>query len=381
MRVIHFTRDFPPHSNGGLSTAVGGMVEALGEVGVACSVISFDGYRPRSGAGTDAPPARDDARGIPILRVVSPRQLDAAMTFSAGQRPDVVHVHHSMLWDLGAKLRQQTGAAAVTTVHVLQSAQNGLRGVTRATLSSAAQSRELAEADLVLAPSRATAARIERTEPGIGARLRVAPLGAHDSADARAATRTRWQLPPGPILFAGRFADLNGIDELLTSVPMILARAPNATFVIAGGLPENRRAEARRRRRFEESIPASVRARVEFTGWLETELLAIRYREAGLLVAPSWFETFGQVVLEGMLHGLPIAASACDGLTELLAHGESGLLSPPRRPEALTDDVVRLLHDRDLARRLGTRAAHDARGHHLWSTVIDRLTRAYAEVT
>ena len=100
-RALHITRDFPPRINGGISTAVGGLARALVSRGVACSVISFDAWRPSATGASADPPVRDGD----VLRVTSPSQLAAAAAFAAEVAPTLVHVHHAMLWDFAMKLQ------------------------------------------------------------------------------------------------------------------------------------------------------------------------------------------------------------------------------------------------------------------------------------
>jgi glycosyltransferase involved in cell wall biosynthesis len=60
-------------------------------------------------------------------------------------------------------------------------------------------------------------------------------------------------------------------------------------------------------------------------------------------------EPFGRVLLEAMAVGRPVIAPREGGPTEIVADGESGLLVPPRDPDALANAIVTLL--RDPARR------------------------------
>ena len=63
-------------------------------------------------------------------------------------------------------------------------------------------------------------------------------------------------------------------------------------------------------------------------------------------------EGFGQVILEYLSAGLPVAATALPPVTELVRDGREALLSPPRHPEQLAANIERLLLDEALARRL-----------------------------
>jgi glycosyltransferase involved in cell wall biosynthesis len=74
------------------------------------------------------------------------------------------------------------------------------------------------------------------------------------------------------------------------------------------------------------------------------------YRPGGPLIAqldalvlPSWVEGLPVTVLEAMAHGRPVVATSVGGTAELVADGETGLLVPPRDPEALAAALERML--------------------------------------
>ena len=104
------------------------------------------------------------------------------------------------------------------------------------------------------------------------------------------------------------------------------------------------------------------------------------YRVADVLVVPSWYEAFGMVVLEGMLHGVAIAAASVGGPAEILKHEATGLLFPPRDSKALATTLLRLVRDTDLRQSLGSAAANDVRRHWLWSNVIIKVRAVYGEL-
>ena len=72
-------------------------------------------------------------------------------------------------------------------------------------------------------------------------------------------------------------------------------------------------------------------------------------------------EPFGRVILEGMLLGKPVVATAAGGVPELIDDGTTGFLSPPGEPAALAERLIPLLRDADLRGRIGSEARRWAR--------------------
>lgn len=377
MRVLHLTRDYPPRSTGGISTAVGGLVAAQLQAGLHCAVASFDAWRPgRSGAGSGAgggasAAAPEQVDGVALLRLHHQGDLAALEEFAARHAPDVLHVHHSMLWPCAAELRQRHRAVAVKSVHVLHAVQNRLRGLARPTLSSSAQERAFAEADALIAPSRFVAEHLARLPHG-RVRTELVPLGLDPQRCAPPAAAR----DPHCALYVGRFADLSGTAALWTAIARIAGAVPEARFVVAGGVPENRRAERRWCEQWLAQSTPALRARVEFTGWLAPAGLAALYTRAAVLLSPSWVETFGLVVLEGMAHGLAVVANRSGGVEDLIEPGVSGILVPPRDGAGLAEAAAALLADPAQARRLGEAARLRSR-QFSWPLLVPRITALY----
>ena len=80
-----------------------------------------------------------------------------------------------------------------------------------------------------------------------------------------------------------------------------------------------------------------------------------------------------------MAHGRPVVATDVGGLRDLVVHGETGLVVPPRDPTALRQALETLLADRELRQRLGASARERARLKFSWGTVTDATLAAYTD--
>ncbi|QYR19875.1 N-acetyl-alpha-D-glucosaminyl L-malate synthase BshA [Paenibacillus sp. sptzw28] len=72
---------------------------------------------------------------------------------------------------------------------------------------------------------------------------------------------------------------------------------------------------------------------------------------ADLMLLPSEKESFGLVALEAMACGVPTIGSFAGGIPELVAHGETGYLSPIGDTEDMAANAIRLLQDERLYRQ------------------------------
>jgi glycosyltransferase involved in cell wall biosynthesis len=156
---------------------------------------------------------------------------------------------------------------------------------------------------------------------------------------------------PPEVLYAGRLSAEKGVLELVEA-------ATGMNLVVAGDGP--------------------LRARVpQARGFVPPGELQRLYARAAVVACPSRREGFGVACLEAMAHARPVVASAVGGLKDLVLDGETGLLVPPRDPDALHDALERLLEDRELRRSLGAAGRERAREHFSWTAVTDATLAAY----
>jgi glycosyltransferase involved in cell wall biosynthesis len=96
--------------------------------------------------------------------------------------------------------------------------------------------------------------------------------------------------------------------------------------------------------------------RIRFPGPRTGDELDATYAAADLLVLASRGETYGMVVTEALACGIPVLATAANGLPEALGRAPDGslpgMLVQPDDPAALAEALRRWLSDADLRRRL-----------------------------
>jgi phosphatidylinositol alpha-1,6-mannosyltransferase len=108
---------------------------------------------------------------------------------------------------------------------------------------------------------------------------------------------------------------------------------------------------------------ASSLVETHFFTNLDNERLRDLYRMSDLFVLMGQhpvngpIEGFGLVYLEAAGQGLPSLATNVGGTPEVVLHGRTGLLVPEGDAEAFRKELMRLMEDADLRRRLGKMAA------------------------
>jgi peptidoglycan-N-acetylglucosamine deacetylase len=84
---------------------------------------------------------------------------------------------------------------------------------------------------------------------------------------------------------------------------------------------------------------------VEFRGRLGGERLVSAYQSADVLIMPSRQESFGMVLIEAMACGIPVVASAVEGIPDVVDDGEVGFLVEPDDVGGFASRIGKLFDD------------------------------------
>jgi len=180
--------------------------------------------------------------------------------------------------------------------------------------------------------------------------------------------------PESPtVLYTGRIEYRKGTLDLLRSTPLVARQFPNVKYLIVGARDSSINNET-----LDEVLnQPDVRLHVEFCGHVPWQQLAEWYARASVFVMPSYYETFGISVIEAMAFGLPVVATNAGGLPEVVQDNVTGILVPPKDPNALADAIVRLLRDPELRRRLGNAGRERVLSEFTTEHIVDQTLEVY----
>jgi glycosyltransferase involved in cell wall biosynthesis len=141
-------------------------------------------------------------------------------------------------------------------------------------------------------------------------------------------TSRRDQRPTG--LFFGRIRDYKGVDVLLDALPIIHTRIPDFRLIVAGS-----GADRRLRRRLFESEGVEFEDR-----FIEDREIPVLFGRANVVILPYGEASWSGVASLAANFGVPVIASAIDGLLDHLAPDTAARLVPPGDPQRLADAVT-----------------------------------------
>jgi glycosyltransferase involved in cell wall biosynthesis len=171
------------------------------------------------------------------------------------------------------------------------------------------------------------------------------------------------QLPPGEfLLFVGALSTHKGVDVLLEAH----ARLPRPVPLVLIGSPWP-------------GMPAVPPGVTVLRDWPHAAV-RLAWERCTIGVVPSvWREPFGLVALEAMAAARPVVASDIGGLSDIVVHGESGLLVTPGDAGELAAAIARLLDDPPMRERMG-RAARERVELFSPEQIVPRILDVYETV-
>jgi glycosyltransferase involved in cell wall biosynthesis len=198
--------------------------------------------------------------------------------------------------------------------------------------------RALLNADFTISISEYTRKRADDANGVMSNRSYLLPNALELYPKESVAISNRIALPKGTRLLTVCRLDATekykGVDTVIEALPSLIARVPDAQYLIIG-----RGSDTARLKKLAERI--GVSERVHFIGSVDDATLRACYRACDVFVMPSAKEGFGFVFLEAMQYAKPVVAADSGGSPEVVRDGVTGMLVQygdiPQLARALTD--------------------------------------------
>jgi glycosyltransferase involved in cell wall biosynthesis len=117
--------------------------------------------------------------------------------------------------------------------------------------------------------------------------------------------------------------------------------------------------------------------RLEFCGTFPNDQIGKILSSLDVLVVPSiWLENTPLVIYSAQAYGCPVIASDLGGMSELIDHEVNGLLFRPGDISGLAVTISRLIHDRQLLKKL----SQNARKPKSVAAYVEELIMVYCEI-
>ena len=337
-------------SPGGAERCVVSLAVALAKRGIGVSICTVSSHYD-SRLVEELSEAGVPVTSLGARRLADPRALARFRNLTTGKH-DLVHAHGQDASILAVAGRTRPRIPLLMTRHVMDEPAHDWRRALRRRLALAAARR----VDQIVAVSPAVAHSLATQLDVPLEEIEVIPNGidlarfeVSGSADSRRLRESIGVEADAPlVLMVGVLREGKGHELLLRSLPPLRELVPGTRIAIAGDGPLR---EDLRSRAVEEEGVVLLGHRSDVP-----DLLAA----CDLLVLPSESEALPTVLIEAAAAGRPVVATDVGGISEVVTHGQTGLLVPPADPAALAGAIGRILLDPGRAQQMGRAAMRRA---------------------
>ena len=355
MKVLFYTREFPPYVYGGAGVHVEYLAAELAklmDVDVRCFGDQDQKNGPLTAKGFpyDNPDFKDSNSKLKAVF----QTLSTCIHMNAEDSDaDIVHCHTWYAQFAGIIAKLCYGIPLVITTHSLEP----LRPWKREQLgrgydaSSWVEKTAIEMADAVIAVSKETKEDILKYFNVDEPKIKVIYNGINlQEYVVTKATSTLEQYGIDKfkpyVLFVGRITRQKGIIHLVNAIKYI---DPDTQIVLCAGAPDTPEIA----KEMEDSV-AEVKKSRNNVIWIDKMLdkkeVIQLYSHADVFCCPSIYEPFGIINIEAMACGTAVVASAVGGIKEVVVDGKTGILVPlKQQTEAPFDPVNPDQFSQDLA--------------------------------
>jgi glycosyltransferase involved in cell wall biosynthesis len=143
---------------------------------------------------------------------------------------------------------------------------------------------------------------------------------------------------------SGRLEPVKGPEFLIKAANRIISQYPNTFFLFVGDGSLRRDLEKK-------ALDLGIEKNIVFLGWRNDVSKIISIYD--IFVLPSLNEGMGRVLVEAMALGKPIVASNAGGIPDLITHGKTGYLVPPKNSKELAKYIQILLENKEKRVKMG----------------------------
>lgn len=334
--------------------------------------------------GGEAPSTLVDVRveSLPKLSSDDPAELERLAIASNAdtarllreQGPfDLIYERYSLWSHAGLSEAKAMGAVTVLEVNApLISEQKTYRYLNDEQAAIHASQQAFEAADVIVAVSEEVAVWLARF-PQTRNKVRVLPNGVNYDRYRPFLPRVANRRKPLTLGFLGTLKPWHGVDCLLQAYALIVREIPESRLRIIGDGPERENLEAL-------CVTLGIADHVSFTGAVTPSQVPHQLGEMDIGIAPypklDEFYFSPLKIYEYMASGLPVIASDIGQIRQLIAHEQTGLLTPAGDIDAIANAVIWLHRNPQESNRIARNGQSKVLREHTWSAIAGQVLDA-----
>lgn len=207
-------------------------------------------------------------------------------------------------------------------------------------------------------------------DSSVKGRVHSIPIGPHNIEPFMIHARDDIVEDPNLILFFGRIYEYKGLDYLIKAEPLITKEMPDAKIVIAGTGEDFKKYE---------DMMANKDHFIVYNHHISYKEGAEIFQKCSLVALPYVDASQSGVISTAYGFKKPVVVTDVGSLAESVDNNVTGLIIPPRDPEALAAAIVRLMKDAELRKRMGENGYRKLHTDMSWERIVAMTEDVYRQ--
>lgn len=170
------------------------------------------------------------------------------------------------------------------------------------------------------------------------------------------------------ILFFGRIWEYKGLRYLIEAEPLITEKVPDVKIMIAG--------RGENFQKYQEMI-VNKKQFIVYNERIPDKMVAELFQKACIVVLPYTDASQSGIVPLAYAFKKPVVVTNVGSLPEVVEHGETGYIVPPRDSIRLAEAIIDLLKDSGKRKRMGENAYKKANEELSWDGIALKTVEVY----
>ncbi len=163
-----------------------------------------------------------------------------------------------------------------------------------------------------------------------------------------------------------------GLSTAIEALSLLKNRIPEIKLSIAGTGPQKKELQHLVKQ-------LGLENNVFFKGKLRPDEVASLCRHAGIMLNPTTVDNMPNSLLEAMASGLPVVTTNVGGIPYFAEHERTALLVPANDPQAMANEVTRLLETPSLYRKLVVNGLEEVK-QYTWPSIKKQWLGVYRQL-
>jgi len=170
------------------------------------------------------------------------------------------------------------------------------------------------------------------------------------------------------VLYFGRIYKYKGLDYLIQAQPAITRAIPEARIVIAG--------QGEDFDKYRVMLPEPDKFEIH-NDYIPNEQVMALFQRAKVVALPYIGGSQSGVLQVAFAFGKPVVATRVGSLDEAVDDGRTGLLVPPRDPQALAEAIIELLRDDEKRAQMRRQIEEQVATRFAWRNIAEATVQTY----